>query len=259
MGAVIPAGATAGTIERLATDGYAIVPGVLDAAGVDRCAAALDEVFASEDDIAEARRWRTNAYRIAYMLPAKHRAFLDLCRPGPLVDVAAAALGSDCVFAGFNGIAMLPGGDGQPLHRDHPVPTPGVTLYLHAIVALDPFSSSNGATRVVPGSQCDVPERADPTGQESSAHQVELGTGDALVIDAACIHAASANRTAVPRRALHVLFARRWVQPHWDFPGSLLAADASSLDGEQRRLLGFGNVPGRYDHEARRSFGYGWG
>lgn len=56
-----------------------------------------------------------------------------------------------------------------------------------------------------------------------------------------------------------MLFARRWVQPHWDFPGSLREADIATLDDDRRRLLGFGNVPARYDHDARRSFGYGWG
>lgn len=248
-------GTRAAALHALDEVGFVQVADVLDSDGVARCSAALETVFAAEDDIADIRQWRTAAYRVAYMLPAKHPQFLDLCRPGPLVDFAATVLGADCVFAGFNGIAMVPGGDGQPLHRDHQHPTPGVALYLHAIVALDRFTVANGATRIVPASHRDH----EPDLDERRAHHVELAPGDAVVFDAACVHAGGANTTTEARRALHVLFARRWVQPHWDFPGSLRPTDAAGLDAERRRLLGFGNDPARYDHEARRSFGYGWG
>ncbi len=239
--------------------GFVVVPSVLAADAVARCVDALDEVFAAEDDIAAARQWLTPAYRVAYMLPAKHPVFLDLCRPGTLTELAATVLGDDSVLAGFNGQSMIPGGEGQPLHRDHTVPTPGVTLYLHAVVALNQFNKANGATRVVPGSHRDAFQGTEPAAMEGGARHVSLEPGDAVVFDATCVHAGSANTTARPRRALHVLFARRWVQPHWDFPGSLRQRDADELDGERRRLLGFGNVPARYDHAARRSFGYGWG
>lgn len=238
-------------------DGYTVVDGVLDAEAVARCLAALEDVFAAEADIADIRQWNIPAYRVAYMLPAKHRVFLDQCRPGPLVDLAAAVLGEDCVFAGFNGITMNPGGEGQPLHRDHPQPTPGVPLYLHTVIALDRFTVANGATRVVPGSHLSA--ELDEPAHDAAVVHLELSPGSAVVFDAAGLHAGSANTTDMPRRALHVLFARRWVQPHWDFPGSLREADAAGLDDERRRLLGFGNLPARYDHDARRSFGYGWG
>ncbi len=246
-------------VHAIDQHGFAVVPSVLDADMVARCGDALDEVFEAEGDIAEARRWLTTAYRVAYMLPAKHSVFLDLCRPGRLTALSAAVLGDDCVIAGFNGQSMIPGGEGQPLHRDHAVQTPGVTLYLHSVVALDRFNITNGATRLVPGSHRDALRGAEPASMESHARHVELEPGDAVVFDATCVHAGSANTSTRPRRALHVFFARRWVQPHWDFPGSLRPHDADGLDAERRRLLGFGNVPARYDHAARRSFGYGWG
>jgi len=248
-------GALSDAVAAIADAGYTVVPGVLDGDAVARCITALEEVFAAEEDIADVRQWRTSAYRVAYLLPAKHPVFLDLCRPGPLVELAAAVLGADSVIAGCNGLAMLPGGTGQPLHRDHPDPTPGTTLYLHTVVALDRFTVANGATRIVPGSHRDPAIGA----SEAAARPVELTPGAAVVFDACCLHAGSANTTAEPRRALHLFFARRWVQPHWDFPGSLRPDDAAQLDDERRRLLGFGNVPARYDHDARRSFGYGWG
>lgn len=248
--------------EEILTAGYTVLDAVLDTRQQAHCRTALDAVFAAEADIAKVRQWHTPAYRVAYMLPAKHPTFLDLCRPGPLVDLAARVLGPDCVLAGFNGMTMNPLGEAQPLHRDHPEQTPGVPLYLHAVVALDRFTKANGATRIVPGSHrwhADGDENTDTAAHEACARHIELEPGSAVVFDATCLHAGSANSTTAPRPALHVLFAKRWVQPHWDFPGSLRPADTATLDDERRRLLGFGNRPARYDHDARRSFGYGWG
>lgn len=244
--------------ERISRDGYAVVAGVLGPDDVQRSVAALDEVFARESDIAEVREWLTSSYRVAYMLPAKHPTFLDLCRRGPLVTLAEEVLGSDLVFAGFNGMSMVPGGEGQALHRDHLVPTPGVTLYLHAVVALDPFTALNGATRVVPGSHREPGDEA-LEDSEARAESVDLVPGDALVFDATCLHAGSANATDDQRRALHIFFARGWVQPHWDFRASLQPDDAAGLDDDRRGLLGFEQRPARYDHSDRRAYGRGWG
>ncbi|MGE3621123.1 MAG: phytanoyl-CoA dioxygenase family protein [Acidimicrobiia bacterium] len=316
-----PVAREAGLARAVAAQGWAVLPGALDATATARSAAALDEVFAAEDDIARARRWRTAGYRVAYMLPAKHPELLALCRPGRLSRAAAEVLGEGCVVAAFNGLAVVPGGEAQPLHRDHLELTPGVTLYLHAVVALDRFTTANGATLVVPGTHLE-PGSADapdgpaqvtaagrartgggpaqatgagrartgggpaqatgagrtgpvagsggpepsiddvsptmPTAQDRAV-AVELEPGDALVYDATCLHAAGANTSEAPRRALHVLFARRWVQPLWDFPASLRPQDAARLDEATRRLLGFDNAPARYDHAARRAFGSGWG
>jgi len=235
--------------SEILTRGYTTMSNVLDARDVGRCLLALEEIFAAEDDIAVLREWKTPAYRVAYMLPAKHEVFLELCRPSALSEAAATLLGADSVIAGFNGLDMRAGGEPQPLHRDHPVPTPGVPLYLHAVIALDAFTAASGATRIVPASHLDT-EAAPPFDRfEDAVSRVLLVPGDAVLYDAACIHAGSANRTATPRRALHVLFARRWVLPRWDFRGSIRERDAAGLDEERRRLLGFGNTAARYDHE----------
>lgn len=244
--------------DSVRSSGYGVLAGLLDPDEVDRSIEALEDVFAREDDIARRRQWLTSSYRVTYMAPAKHPVFLDLCRRGPLVDLAEEVLGPDLVFAGFNGMAMVPGGDGQTLHRDHPVLTPGVTLYLHAVVALDRFTTANGATRIVPGSHRDGSSEAGER-SEVEAVSVELAPGDAVVFDATCLHAGSANTTSQHRRALHIFFCRGWIQPHWDFRASLRPDDAALLDDERRRLLGFDRRAARYDHTQRRSYGLGWG
>lgn len=236
----------------IAEDGWAVLRGALDEATVRRAADSLDEVFASEDDIAADRGWLTDAYRVAYMLPAKHPNLLAAATDPTLVAVARAVLGDDCVLGGSNGIDMVPGGSGQRLHADHPVPTPGHTLFVHMVCPLDPFTAERGATRVVTGSHRRAPEDLVPP-PETEAEVVEADPGDVIVYDATLWHGGGANRTGRHRRALHVLWVRPWVQPHWDVAASLPPEVVATLDDDQRRLLGFTARPRRFDLVARRT------
>ena len=240
-----------GFASAVATDGFAVVGGVLDTATVGVAADALEEVFAAEEDIAVERGWRTDAHRVAYALPAKHRTFLELCTHPGLVALARAVLGDDAVLAGCNGLSMVPGGTAQRLHRDHPVPNPGTTVYLHLVVALDPFSADNGATRVVPRSHV-APTPDDPADLEHRTVALAAEAGAVVGYDGALLHAGSANRTAGPRRALHAFFARSWARPHWDLPASLGPEVVASLDDEARSVLGVDLHPRIWDPTERR-------
>ncbi|MGI8939634.1 MAG: phytanoyl-CoA dioxygenase family protein [Iamia sp.] len=242
---------SSGIAERIASDGHATVRQVLDEADRTAAIVALERIFASEADIADERRWATDAYRVAYALPAKDPLFLSLCTRPAVLALAREVLGDDCVLAGFNGQTMQPQGSGQPLHRDHPVPTPGMTMYLHAVCALDRFTVANGATRAVTASHRGSLADRDPADLEAMAVPIPLDAGDVVAFDGSLVHAAGANTTTGPRRALHLFFGRPWVVPHWDFPATFGPA-ASTLSEEQRRLLGFNAKPRRFDLAQRR-------
>lgn len=245
-------GPVSAVADAIARDGYAVVDRVLAADEVARATDALDATFTAEADVAGDRGWLTAAHRVAYCLPAKERTFLDLCTHPGLLTVARSVLGDDCVVAGFNGLDLPAGSPGQDLHRDHPVPTPGTTLYLHVVVALDAFTTANGATVVVPGSHRDVGATRPPAEQDEPAVAVPVAAGGAVAFDGAVVHAAGPNRTGDRRRALHVFFARPWVQPHWDVPASLPPDVASTLSDEQRRILGVTARPRRWVADRRR-------
>lgn len=242
----------AATRGAVAADGFVTVERLLDPHQVSEAAAALDGVFAAEADIATERGWRTDAYRVAYALPVKHPVFLGLCTHPAVLALADAVLGDDCVVAGCNGLDMVPGGTAQVLHRDHADPTPGTTVFLHIVCALDPFTPERGATRVVPGSHREPDVRADAATLEDRTTTITVPPGGALAFDGTLAHGASANTTAEHRRALHLFYARRWAQPHWDFPGTFSAPEAAALSDDQRARFGFTGRPRRFDREARR-------
>ncbi len=236
--------------DDVARDGWAAVRDVLAPDEVAAASDALDDVFASEADVAVARGWATDVYRVAYALPAKHPTFLELCTHPRLLALATEVLGDAPIVAGLNGLDLPPSGSPQRLHRDHPVPTPGTTLYLHVVCALDAFTRANGATVVVPRSH--LTADPDPVHRPADAVPVAIDAGGAVVFDGSLVHAAGVNGTSSPRRALHVFFARPWVRPHWDFPATLPDDVAARLTDEQRRVLGFTGRPRRFDLVARR-------
>ena len=163
----------AGIAEDLSTAGWSVVEGILGADTVSVACERLDVVFDSEADVAAERGWLTDTYRVSYALAAKDRLFVDLCTDPRVLEVVRAVLGSDARVAGCNGFDLLPGGPAQDLHRDHPDPTPGSTLYLHVVVALDAFTEVNGATRVVPASH----SRTDLRGESPRDGQSAQGRG----------------------------------------------------------------------------------
>lgn len=230
--------------DSLATRGFAVVPEVLDPADVLAAAAALDEVFDAERGVADERGWATQVHRVAYALPTKHDAFAALVGAEGLTSLARQVLGDDVVLSTFNGLDVVPSSPGQPLHRDHPHLTPGTTLTLHLVVALDPFRPETGATRVIPGSH-----RGDV---EGGASALDLEPGAAVAFDGALVHGAGPNATSERRRALHLFYVRPWVQPHWDLVASMPPDRRARLSDDQLHLLGHGRGPRRFDHAEAR-------
>ncbi len=233
--------------DEIRIRGYTVVPAVLDAGEIVAARAALDEVFAREAAIAEARRWKTAMYRVAYLLPQKHAFFRELPLNPRVLPLMRRLLGDDCVINSLNGLTMVAGGETQRLHKDS-LSLPGHVLYINALHTLDDFTIANGCTRLIPGSQ-DRPLRADRPAltntdeswidrYESEAIAVEAPAGSLIAYNGGLWHAGSRNTTDQPRRALHLFYSRPWVRPHWDFARSLSSEVVAAMTPEQRAIFG---------------------
>jgi ectoine hydroxylase-related dioxygenase (phytanoyl-CoA dioxygenase family) len=241
-------------LDALRVQGFTIVPDAMTVTEVHEARNALDGIFRREDAIAPGRGWQTQVYRVSYMLPEKHRVFRTIFQKPALLELMRAALGDTCILSSLNGYTTTPGGDGQALHLDQDQTVPGTLLTINAIHALDDFTRENGCTRLVPGSH----ERqwtggaADIEAGENDAVHMEAPAGSIIAYSGGVWHASGCNRTTGPRRALHAFFAREWVRPHWNFPGSLSGDFVASLSAAERRLFGYDARPQRYDVETDR-------
>ena len=110
----------------------------------------------------------------------------------------------------------LPGEGAQALHADYyRLPPDGGHFLATAIVAIDDFTSRNGATRIVPGSHrtlnLDAPKDHDTPHPRERV--VEMTAGSALVFSGHLWHSGTRNRSGNRRDALQIVFTRpgvRW-------------------------------------------------
>jgi ectoine hydroxylase-related dioxygenase (phytanoyl-CoA dioxygenase family) len=111
----------------------------------------------------------------------------------------------------------------------------------NTIWLLDDFTSENGATRVVPGSQNwkRLPQEAlaDPLASHPEERLLLAPAGSVIVMNTHAWHGGTANRTARPRRALHAFYCRS-DKPQQQYQKRLLRPETQArLSPQLRRLL----------------------
>ena len=199
--------------ERLDRDGYAPLPGILDAAQLEAIRARLAELLAVEGDQAGLEvHQEAGTDRLADLVN-KGEMFRPCFTDPRLLACIAHVLG-DFKLSSLNFRAALPGQGRQNLHTDWGGPVePGAYQVCNSIWLLDDFTADNGATRVVPGSHRfgNVPrlDLTDPAAPHADEVLVTSPAGTVVVFNSHLWHGGTQNRSGRPRRALHSYFTRR--------------------------------------------------
>lgn len=242
-----PSSLTAERLRALHSQGFVLLPGVLDQAQIRLLREAIDEL--------RPRHWDYNGllehYKCVFNRHPLWLPFLDL--PG-VIELAEAALGDDCHVIGQTAWRCHPGYQGMALHLDYLVmelpqsvwSDPGFELPMQICTAqlyLDPIDADLCPTRVVPGSHRAgrPPMAGEQQWQGRAAQSILCQAGDALMFRSELWHSGSDNlSTDRTRYLLQVHYGRRMVAQkfspylHWRFDPAVLAAASD----RQRRLLG---------------------
>lgn len=176
----------------MARDGFTVLRGAVPAAWIDPLRSAFDCNVIAYD------AWptpRPHDWRSARL--DRDPLVQRVCRLPALLDVAGAILGASFFLSQVEGREPCPGGTAQPLHRDG---TPGATEFAGAILFLDAYEASNGATRLVPGSHRDL------TLDAGASVTIAGEAGDILVLDVNLLHGGGANISGNSRRSLLITY-----------------------------------------------------
>ena len=200
--------------DKLDRDGYLPLPNILSAEQIARITKRTDELSAIEGaDAGKEVHQEAGTIRLSDLV--NKDPIFEICFTHPRVLAGIDhVLGGDVKLSSLNFRAALPGFGLQGLHADWSgAVEPGDYYVCNSIWLLDEFTESNGATRLVPGSNRsgkmarDV--MADPTQPQPGEILVTAPAGTVVIFNSHTWHGGTLNRTDRPRRAMHSYFTRR--------------------------------------------------
>ena len=226
--------------RQLEEEGYLALPGLMPPELLGALRRRIDEIFDEEADRAGSEfKQEPGARRLANLVN-KGRIFEEVILTPQVLEAVACVLGPRFKLSSLNARSTNPHSEAdQPLHADSGAIADELGYSVcNSVWLLDDFTPENGATRMVPGShrwkRLPEPEFYAP----HPAQQLVLGrAGDVVVMNAHMWHGGTANRTAAPRRAMHVYYTR-WDQPQQQYQKQWLSAEVQArLSPEARRIL----------------------
>jgi ectoine hydroxylase-related dioxygenase (phytanoyl-CoA dioxygenase family) len=232
-------------VERIREEGYSILEGALPPESGARIRAELAPWLSGErpgrNDFEGFRTERV------YAMLAKSPATAELVEHPHILPIADALLQPNYLLSALLAINIHPGETPQPWHIDdaagslgHPsFARPRAPLGLSAIWALDDFTSTNGATEIVPGSQR-WPEGREPV--EGECVQALMPAGAVLVFAGNLIHRGGANRSDTARLAITSQYCMPWLRQIENMPLAVPPAVARQYSERVQSLLGYNVV-----------------
>jgi len=228
----------------LQEQGFVVIPSAIDA---DMASDLAREIAGFNEQTPWGRSdfdgFRT---RRVYNLLAKTRALDSLCLDKRVVALVEAYLDDEIQLSQTLGITVYPGETEQALHRDdgyYRLQRPRPPLIVNAFWALTDFTSDNGATRMIPGTH----RTSDAEPPDCDPILAEMTAGSVVVYDGSLFHGGGANRSALPRTGLTILYARAWLRQQENQYLSIPRETILELSRPMQRLLGYwvaGNLLG---------------
>lgn len=142
-------------------------------------------------------------------------------------------------------INILPGEAQQPLHHDdafYLYPRPRRALGAATIWAVDPFTSENGATVVIPGSHT-WGDRTPGDEDLTRLVPVVMPPGSLLCFLGTLWHGGGANRSQAPRMCVTAQYCAPYLRQQENFSLSVSRARARECSEHVQRMLGYSIYP----------------
>jgi ectoine hydroxylase-related dioxygenase (phytanoyl-CoA dioxygenase family) len=198
-----------------------------------------------------------------YALLGKSPVFADLVSHPLVMRLALATLGENFQLTAALAINIHPGETPQGKHFDdafYKIPRPRPMISLSTFWAIDPFTSKNGGTEIIPGSHKwgDDIDYASLMSEEGHRDlmPVEMPTGSLMIASGTLWHRGGGNHSDRPRLAITPQYCAAWARTQENMTLAVPPEMAKGYSEQVQALLGYsihppfmGHVDGR--HPAR--------
>ena len=249
-----------GLLEAFDTQGFCVIPELLDASQLQRQREALVP-WIDQGPIGRNVFEVTRTHRI-YVMLAKDPVFAELVAHPVSLAWAEHCLGQSCLLSACLAIHLQPGESAQPWHTDdgHTSLTPPHDLLgVSTFWALDDTTLENGATEVLPGSHrwsaTEFPgvlrDQDFATGEDAAADpgahpdtvKVTMPAGSLMIARGDLWHRGGANRSATALCLVTPQYYAGWLRPLESMLLSVPPEHAAALLERVRELLGYSILP----------------
>lgn len=229
-----------GASRALIEDGYAVLRGAVSATLIEGINRELDERMARTPfSVGAFHGHRTKRF---HGLLKRSRGAHELILDEAVMTAVRATLGQWCDFAQLNlsqALEIHPGAPAQIAHRDQtmwPAPRGEIEYSLNVLWPLTRFTTDNGATKVWRGSHVDHLRQETDLG---SPETCLMDPGDVLLFLGSTLHAAGANVSATPRRAIIISYSLGWLKSYENQSLAYSPEFARTLDPELAAMIGY--------------------
>jgi ectoine hydroxylase-related dioxygenase (phytanoyl-CoA dioxygenase family) len=232
-------------VEGIRVAGCAIVENVLDRDFLERTRSAMYQAQESiQAEVGSEKLERAGELGVLRLMLKRDRWFFRLLDIPEVLAFVDATVSNTAILHVQNGL-ILPSFEGEALgvfqnrfHRDFPRVLNGYLMSVNTFFAIDEFTSHNGATFLVPGSQ-QRELRPSDVYLESQAVSAECPPGSMIVFDSTLWHAAGDNRSGKDRLALNQQFTRSYVKQQIDYVRAIGDAVVQQQSDRTQQLLGW--------------------
>jgi ectoine hydroxylase-related dioxygenase (phytanoyl-CoA dioxygenase family) len=255
-------------LDAIHERGYVILEGLLDGGELAELRAALRPHL--QDHGVGRNNFEGYATERVYALVGKGAAFARLAEHPRVLALCDALLEPNYLLTASQAIRIYPGETPQPWHVDdgfYRIPRPRPPVSISTIWAIDPFTSDNGATQLVPGSHAwadapleqlvaelarEIAERhadrtprraATPSAFANLVVDATMAAGSVIVFAGTLLHRGGENRSRAPRLAISHQYCQPWARQQENFTLAVPREQARALSPRVQAMLGYSIHP----------------